>query len=564
MTKLLYADDLRWSPRQFEATRVVVASWFRHDDKFEVEHPKRSDGEDAYEAYWNITAERCLLRDVISQPVSPKLRKSKELSEAHPFGKDAPTYAELTKSRVKIAMMCIPLTVDNDPVGAVMARLYCVKGLHGNGYPPPFKDGGSASFKNYSWFLLSGKKATPTGESWQLAAHLLMRAIEEGKPNDRKRLARQFIATGAVGSEHLHRIGFGNKGRLAERPEFKDFTWIVPKQNAVDVGKFSAITVDTVSEAWRQVSIGLSLETRELIGKVRNGVDKEELNDIRDLIVSGADPNAVDERGRNARQYLMMNIRDKIVGIVKHHAPEVDVQALIKEIYQNLEPEWLAGKMCSYYGNRPLMFFQLAHLGQEIALKELAKKYDVGSSDRDGETALDFANEMGDKKILERLEKWAGATLKKSSKVYSLTSKKMRMILHDIWGNYNAEFLTKAFERGVDPTAMTDFTVFSGGEMSPCRRKVWDNFAGRRDSPDYDPFDDEKSMVEIAYQQTSLLQEAIIQKHKAMVETILEQKKNISGTICVEVGKSKITDYVTLARRFSSPGIYARLKTVLK
>lgn len=563
MSKLLYADDLKWSPRKCEATRVVVARWFRHEDCYEPEFPKRSDGEEAYESYWSLTAERCLLRGIISQPVSGKLLESKELQVARPFGPGTPTYAELAKHVGKIAMMCIPLVVEDDPVGAVMARLYCVKGIRGNAYPPPFKDGAKTAYKGYSWFLMSGKNVAPKGESWELAAHLLMRSIEEGKPSDRRRLARQFIATGAVSNEHLHKVGFGNKARLAERPEFKGFTWIVPKKNASDVKTFSAITVDTVTEAWKQVSVGLSLETRELIGKIRNGVDKEELNDIRELILSGADPNAVDERGRNARQYLMLNIHDKIIDVVKRHAPEVDVQALIKEILAELEPEWQAGKMCSYYGNRPLMFFQLAHLGQELALKELAKKYDVGAADRDGETALDFANEMGDKAVINRLVKFAGASKEKSSRVYSLTSKKMRMILHDIHSHYNQLFINKAFERGVDPTALTEFTVFCKGEASPCRRKVWDNFAGRGDAPDYDPFDEEKSMVEISYEQTSLLQEAIIQKHKAMVESIFLIKRKPSAPICVMVGKSKISDYVTLARRFSTPGIYARIKAVL-
>lgn len=584
MLKFLYADDLKWAPRKCEATRVVVASWFRHEDRFEPEFPKRVEGEDAYESYWNLTAERCLLRGVISQPVSSKLLESKELQVARPFGPRTPTYSELAKHVGKIAMMCIPLVVEDDPVGAVMARLYCVKGIKGKEYPPPFKDGKKAAYKGYAWFLVSGKNVAPKGESWELAAHLLMRAIEEGKPCDRRRLARQFIATGAVGNEHLHKVGFGNKAKLADRPEFRGFTWIVPNKNASDVKALSAITVDTVTEAWNQVSVGLSLETRELIGKVRNGADKEDLNDIRELILSGADPNAVDERGRNARQYLMLNIHDKIIKVVKDVVKdvlrssvpnmtedlakaiaekEIDVQALIKKIFDELEPEWQAGKMCSYYGNRPLMFFQLAHLGQELALKELAKKYDVGAADRDGETALDFANEMGDKAVINRLVKFAGASKEKSSRVYSLTSKKMRMILHDIRNHYNQAFIGKAFERGVDPTALTEFTVFCKGEALPCRRKVWDNFAGRGDSPGYDPFDDEKSMVEISYEQTSLLQEAIIQKHKAMVELIFLIKRKPSAPICVIVGKSKITDYVTLAHRFSTPGIYARVKSVL-
>ena len=563
MPKFLYADDLRWSLRNCEATRVVVASWFRHEDRFVPEFPRRRDGKEAYEAYWNITAERCLLRGIISQPVSRKLLESKELQQARPFGPESPPYAELAKHVGKIAMMCIPLALENDPVGAVMARLYCVKDLKGKWRPPPFRDGDKTAFRGYSWFLLSGKNVAPKGESWELAAHLLMRAIEDGKPADRRRLARQFVATGAVGEEHLHKVGFGGKGRLAERPEFKGFTWIVPKKNAADVKSLPAIAVDTVTEAWKQVSVGLTLETRELISKVRNGVDGRELNAIRELILNGADPNAVDDLGRNARQYLMLNIHDKIIGIVRRHAPEVDVQALIKEMFDELEPEWQAGKICSYYGNRPLMFFQLAHLGQELALKELAKKYDVGAADRDGETALDVANEMGDKAVIRRLVKLAGASNEKSSQVYSLTSKKMRMFLHDIHGHYDQAFVSKALERGLDPTALTDFTVFCRGEPSPCKRKVWDNFAGRDESPDYDPFDDDKSMVEIRYSQTSLLQEAIIQKHKAMVELIFLIKREPSSPICVTVGESKILDYVTLARRFSTPGIYARVKAVL-
>ena len=563
MSKLLYEDDLRLAPRKCEATRVVVASWFHHEDCFEAEFPRRSDGKQSYEAYWNLTAERCLLRGIIAQPVSDRLLESRELRMARPFGAGTPTFGELSKCRGRIAEMCIPLVVEDDPIGAVMARLYCVKGLRGKSYPPPFRDGDKTPYKGFSWFLVSGRNVAPRGRSWQLAAHLLMRAIVEGTSADRQRLARQFVATGAVDGEKLDKVGFGNKVRLTERPEFRGFTWLVPKKNVADVKSFSAVAVETIAEAWRQVSIGLSLETRELIGKVRNGVEMAELDNIRDLILNGADPNAMDERGRNARQYLMLNIQDKIVDIVKHHAPEVDVQALIKEIQSSLEPEWQAGKMCSYYSNHPLLFFLLAHLGQENALVELAGKFDVGAADRDGETALDFADEMGDKAVMRRLETFAGASREKSCRVYSLTSKKMRMVLHDVHSNFNVKFMVKALEHGVDPMELTDFTVSSKGVASPCRRKVWDNFAGRGDAPDYDPFDDEKSIVEIAYEQTSLLQEAIIQKHRALVEMILMGRKKNVSPICVFVGKSKITDYVNLARRFSAPGIYASVRKAL-
>lgn len=589
----LYADCLAvpGGLRREEVTRKVVADWMGHEDVFETEFPSPDENGNAYEAYWNITAERVLLRRlVLGHQVSQKLLDAEELRNAHPFGPEAPAFSAFCRNGITMAMVCLPLAKPHDPKKAAMARLYCVKGLKvKKTFRLPFPEGVDRSYDGYSWFLIDvGNDRPVDGRSWQLAARLLMRVVSSGNIELRKRLAKEYIATGRVSSGgHLHKVELLGKKFLAERPEFRNLKWIIPSKNIQDAKGLGVLYGDTFESVWSAFEAQLSDKTKDLIRTVRDGVDLSELDHIGRLLCAGADANACDpESGRNARQFLMLNIRDKIVGLIKRFLAygEADRKTLtdadlIRAIYLELEPEWKAGKMCSYYGNKPLMFFQLARRAVETGdvslLRAMADRYDINSTDRDGETVLDFAAAMNDaavESVISRLGKGA------ERRVYRLTSKKMRVLLRDVlgtsWGETDS-FLDRAFKQGLNPVELTKFTTVFNGREFPCTRRVWDNLLGRERKGVYNPWSDAGApYVEVSYTHTSLLQEAILAfnpkdrrlcRAQPLVEKCLARLKNMprmaSPRIGVRFGKNGyITTYQDLAYRFSSPTISGLVK----
>ena len=590
----LYADCLAvpGGLRKEEITRKVVADWMGHEDVFETEFPSANEDRTAYEAYWNITAERVLLRRlVLGHQVSQKLLDAEELKIARPFGPNAPAFSAFCRNGITMAMMCLPLARPQDPKKAAMARLYCVKGLKGrNAFRLPFPEGVDRSYDGYSWFLIDvGNDRPVDGRSWPLAARLLMRVVSSGNIELRKRLAKEYTATGRVSSGgHLHKVELLGKKFLAERPEFKNLKWIIPSKNILEAKGLSVLDGETFESVWAAFEAQLSDKTKDLIKTVRDGVELSELDHIGRLLRAGADANACDpESGRNARQFLMLNIRDKIVGLIKKFLAYEDADRkaltdadLIRAIYSELEPEWKAGKMCSYYGNKPLMFFQLARRAVETGdmdqLRAMADRYDINSTDRDGETVLDFAASMNDaavESVISRLGKGA------ERRVYRLTSKKMRILLRDVLGASRGEtesFLNKAFMQGLNPLELTKFTTVFNGKEYPCTRRVWDNLFGRERKGGYNPWTDaENSYVEVSYTHTSLLQEAILAfnpkdrricRAQPLVEKCLEQLKNMPrvtpSPIGVKFGKNGyITTYQDLAYRFSSPAIAGLIRS---
>lgn len=209
-------------------------------------------------------------------------------------------------------------------------------------------------------------------------------------------------------------------------------------------------------------------------------------------------------------------------------------------------------------------------------LRAMADRYDINSTDRDGETVLDFAASMNDaavESVISRLGKGA------ERRVYRLTSKKMRILLRDVLGASRGEtesFLNKAFMQGLNPLELTKFTTVFNGKEYPCTRRVWDNLLGRERKGGYNPWTDaENSYVEVSYTHTSLLQEAILAfnpkdrricRAQPLVEKCLEQLKNMPrvspSPIGVKFGKNGyITTYQDLAYRFSSPAIAGLIRS---
>lgn len=538
----LYNDDLRENPRQTESSVVVLPVWTREQDAYVPVFPVKGSPPEVARQFASITAERIFFRRKILgyYDAENDFVGNRIIREARPFGENGPTLAMLLDVGTTAAMTYVPLASAQSGGESVLARLYCVSGLEGS-YPLPFNCEDSRKWFGYNWFL-SGCDTKPIGTSWQLAAEVLAFAVgERHAPLDiRQRLATQYVFTGTVGrdSKVMAVNKIAEKTALGRVPEYVNLHWILPRGNQAEAGMVNAKPVATLDDAYEYV-IGLGPETENLHELVRDGVDGGYLGTIYKQLRTGADANAIPRGGRNARQMIMANIQRKIVGLIRREGlKERPVLEIQNEIRKSLAPEWDAEKASSYYGNDPLLFFLAARSGDDKLLETLRVKMDIDAIDRDGETALDFAIEAGDRVVEKRLRR-AGA---RHRGIYSLNSKRIRAFLRDPEAEIavdGGKFIMAALEAGLDPLAETDFGTDENGKPVKRERTLWDNEKAEKDPWNKSP------ESEYSYPSTSVLKEAILIKSRKLVEKCLESLKKASRIVPGE--------YIELANKYSSP-----------
>ena len=249
----LYADDLdvpNLRENGEETTEEVVSRWFDEDVYYEAEDLSACEGSKAVDQYYSITAERILLRKkVLGLCNDDEIARSEKLLASHPFLGSDLTLGTLLSPEINVAMALVPLTPldeqsDRDPE---LARLYCVKGASGQN-DIPFESGFPIGADRFGWFLCGcDKTAKPDGESWHLAAHLLMRVVED--VHRKKNLAIHFVVTGRVQSDEIKPVEMGRKSELADVWEFKDLRWIMQEDNKMNMD-ISAKQVQ-LNEKWK-------------------------------------------------------------------------------------------------------------------------------------------------------------------------------------------------------------------------------------------------------------------------------------------------------------------------
>ena len=546
----LYNDDLLLNPRKTESSATVLTVWKRRDDAYAPIFPAKGITSEEARHFFNITAERVFFRRKILgiHNAEADFVGKRIIRNAHPFGDAGPTLLELLDAGVTAVMTYVPLASAQSGGGSVLARLYCVEGL-AKKYSVPFDCSDLARRCELNLFL-SGmdSEVRPCGTSWQLAAQVMSFAIRErhASVDIRERLASDYVFTGAVGEDSriLPVEKIPEKVALARIPEYMKLKWGLPRDNCAEGENIRVIPVTTLDDAYEYVT-GHGPDTN-LFDLVKDGVDGKYLRTIYKLLRSGADANAAQSGGRNVRQMIMANIQRKIIGLIRSEGlkdrPVIEIQ---NEIRRVLAPEWDAEKASSYYGNDPLLFFLAARSGDESLLQALHLKMDINAVDRDGETALDFAIEAGDKEVKKRLER-TGA---KHRGIYALNSKRVRAFLRDPdteFGVDDGKFILEAIDEGLDPLAETDFGLDENGAPVERKRELWDNDKAAKDPWDKSP------MSEYTYSKTSVLREAILIKKRVLVEKCLESLKQKSHVVPKE--------YLDLANQYSSPLIIRALR----
>lgn len=461
---LLFIDDLRDDFRLSERSAKVVRYWGSPQESYEHESGIAKE----CDAYLKLTAERVMFRvKVLGLSEPDAFLTDRELLDVSFIDGRTPKLSELLAPQVRIAMAYVPLTPVGNAGNPVLARLYCAKGLQGRYFPSHLlEDGLLPGMEGFSWFFagLPDEKFDRKidGRSWLLAASLLMKVTEEGKSEVARNLANRFIVTGDVRGDKIVRVEMGHKWELAET--FKDFKWIIPKENEMSIPVLKTKKFDTVDRAHEFIERMINQETVNL-ANMANAGSSHEAQDFLGLLKNCADPSE-SVAGTNARQRLMESFvcdmhqhQGEIEkGLRTGNVSDVQINTLLDRICKSIDAGFNKDRLMSYYGDIPQMFFTFARLGDSEMINLLKQRgFDINATDGTGSTALDFAMEVGeDSSVTDLLRKFGG-----ERRIYRMGSDKMRQVMCEILGgNISAEsyqFIKEAFENGVSPNEVVEF-----------------------------------------------------------------------------------------------------------
>lgn len=488
MNKKDLYKDLEVNLRKTEETECVVRRWGTQEDPyvFNVHKENRA----CYDCYCRIMAEYVFYRKKILSLRIDKSLENKDVLSARPFGDNGPTLQELLSVDVKAAMAYVPLTGQVD-VKAVLARLYCVTGLEVN-YSFPFDSPAPDCSTGKAWFLagLRSDEKPPTGCSWHLAASLLTRVFES--KTAKENLATKFIVTGEVDGHRVGRVEIGHKTELNKCPEFQKLTWIVPEDNRLDLKNTmeNAMKVQypkTLEEAYEMIKtldVMRNNDTRVLFNMASS--KEQNVEDMVRLLKNGANPCEMMDKGLNTHQELVGAMERKLAEC-RGHKGEVSNEEMSRLVNQ-LDDFLQKKRVLSYYAGIPQIFFFFAHNRNQEMIKRLHDLgVDINSTDMNGETALDFAESVGEKETVEILVR-SGATLRGR---YSAKSHHMKSLLRHAakngeFSDAEKNFIKEALANGLDVNADIDFSLsplvnvvrtkktplWDGKDIPPCTTKV--------------------------------------------------------------------------------------------
>lgn len=451
---LLFKDDLRDDFRLSERSAKVVRYWGSPQESYEHE---TGDAKEC-DAYLKLTAERVMFRvKVLGLPVPDAFLTDRELLDVSFIDGRTPKLSEILDPQVRIAMAYVPLTPVGNVGNPVLARLYCAKGLQGRYFPVRILDDGLLPrMEGYSWFFagLPDEKFDRKidGRSWLLAASLLMKVTEEGKSEVARNLAKRFIVTGDVRGDMIVKVEMGRKWELAEtHTVFKDFKWIIPKENEMSIPILKTKKFDTVDSAYEFVERMINQETVNLANFAKAGREHE-TQEFLGLLKNCADPSESVE-GTNARQRLIRAYECDM----KRHLDKIKETGNVSNVQINklryrIDDGFEKDRLMSYYGDVPQMFFTFARLGDSEMINLLKQRgFDINATDGTGSTALDFAIEVAeDSSVIDLLKKFGG-----ERRIYRMESDKMWHVMSEIqYGNISDEsyqFIKESFENGTSP-----------------------------------------------------------------------------------------------------------------
>lgn len=381
-----------------ETTEEVVARWFDADVYYEAEDLSACEGSKAVDQYYSITAERILLRKkVLGLCNDDEIARSEKLLASHPFLGSDLTLGTLLSPEINVAMALVPLTPldeqsDRNPE---LARLYCVKGVSGQN-DIPFESGFPIGADCFGWFLCGcDKTAKPDGESWHLAAHLLMRVVED--VHRKKNLAIHFVVTGRVQSDEIKPVEMGRKSELADVWEFKDLRWIMQEDNKMNMNNAmrKVETPKTLKEALELIETLQNKATRSFFRFLSNG----DLAGAKEQFEIGADIFACEESTGQMPMEILGELIKKEAKQPSDKEQKLHPNGKTRLMRLNEMMTWLKaqGADCA------LMFYLLAKYGLDDALKSCLKIWPIEARSANGLNATELALESGDYDVALKL-----------------------------------------------------------------------------------------------------------------------------------------------------------------
>ena len=454
----LFEDDIAKYGAPYESAKVIHL-WNRADDVYE---PEEDPAAEKCELYRIITAERILYRRRIKDlPVQEAFLERQAILDQS-LAPGGPTLCELLSPEVHVAMTFVPLAGLHG-ANSCLGRLYCISGLPFHACP--FENGAPAESGTYGWMLQGvPENIRRTGESWNLAANLLIAALgaQNAQPLIHELSTR--IVTGRVDqSGRVLRIDkLESKIRFVMSNKWlRQLKWMVPHENREDAVMINADMPETLEEARKLIESNRSRSTEALMSVISS----ESLDNkvIAAQLYNGADVSVEDSvNHENLAQILKRRTCERLLDMdalcdLKGHDNIVD--AIMAEMKFVFDTYASAQRILSYYADLPQMFFTLARRRADEAIEAMLKCYGadaINTTDSDGETALDFALEQ-DPAAAGILRKH-GATVRG---IYRAGSRKMREMLMMGSINFSDEvykYFLDAVESGfLDVNAMIDF-----------------------------------------------------------------------------------------------------------
>ena len=416
----LFEDDIAEHGGLYESVKVV-RYWNLADDVYELEENPVAEQCKSYRA---ITAERILYRSKIKNLTVQEAFLGRQAILDQQLVADGPTLRELLSPEVLVAMTFVPLAGLRG-AKSCLGRLYCVSGLSYQACP--FENGLPEDAESYGWMLLGTPDGIPReGESWNLAANLLMAALRSIHAQQLIRELSKRIVTGRVSNTgHILRIeeleskiSFVTSYKL-----FRRLKWIVPNANREEAVMINADMPETLEEALKLIESNRSRATDALFSAISSELLDNTV--VAAQLFNGADASLEDSVSHeNLVQTLKRRTRERLLGTLTGKECTSSVAGEVRRVFDECAS---TQRILSYYADLPQIFFTLARRRADVAIEAMLTCYGadaINTTDSDGETALDFALENDP--VAAGVLRKHGATVRG---IYRAGSRKMREMI---------------------------------------------------------------------------------------------------------------------------------------
>ena len=445
-----YEDDFKENPRDSERSDKVVHSWMNRRARYAVE-------DIADTRCLRIVAERLVVRRIILGLGGLDAAYVDRVASIGVFGPDSPSYADLAKPHVFVAMAFVPLTpAEGEDGNPCLARLYCVGGLCER-HELPLAGMDEPALQASSWFLEglpSGVSAKDvTGRSWLLAAHLLSRVVANRDVRTARNLARHYIVTGDVSLGEILPVETLRKAEL-ERKQFSDFKWIMSKENNMNIPSWKIEKPKTLDEAYRVIECMQNVATQSLFRFLRDG----DLEGTKEQHRIGADLFAREE-GTNLASLEVVHIeRERLLEDECGKAVQDKAARLAKVA------DWLRAQRVDC----AMMFYLLAVNGDEAGIMRNAKELPINAVDDFGRTAVDWALIYDDIAAAKLLHRYGGAPNPRWQANERLKAA-LERFCGDAWQESpeEAKLIVDAIDCGLSPETHVAVTAYPDTTRSP-------------------------------------------------------------------------------------------------